>query len=95
MITFKISTLLAFGLPATPECTFILILALLLFGPKKLPILARGFAKLLADLQGAKEEFQREILLIPPTPKIQEPLEKKTHLNTSTVPLKTDDPKKE
>jgi Sec-independent protein translocase protein TatA len=86
--------MLAFGLPAAPECTFILILALLLFGPKKMPMIARRFAKILADLNLAKEEFQREILLIPPAPKIQEPLEKKIHLNTSMTPLQTDVTKK-
>ncbi|HLB32728.1 MAG: hypothetical protein A3F67_05600 [Verrucomicrobia bacterium RIFCSPHIGHO2_12_FULL_41_10] len=68
---------LAFGMPATPELIFLGILALILFGPKKLPELARGFGKAMAEFQKAKEEFQREILQVPPLPEIKEPLEKK------------------
>ncbi len=65
--------LLAFGMPAAPEWIFIGILALVLFGPKKLPELARGLGKALAELQKAKEDFQREITGVPPLPKIQRP----------------------
>lgn len=64
---------LAFGMPAAPEWIFISILALLIFGPKKLPELARGIGKALAELQKAKEDFHREITGIPPLPKIQQP----------------------
>ena len=64
---------LAFGMPAAPEWIFISILALVLFGPKKLPELARGLGKALAELQKAKEDFHREITGIPPMPKIQPP----------------------
>ena len=77
--------LLAFGLPAAPEWTFIGILALLLFGPKKIPGLARGCAKVLAELQSAKEEFQREILQIPAPPKIKEPEEKRPYQATKST----------
>ena len=72
-------SLLAFGMPATPELIFLGILALILFGPKKLPELARGFGKALAELQKAKEEFRREIFQVPPIPEIKEPEEKKTY----------------
>lgn len=74
-----ITLVLAFGLPAAPECTFLLILAFILVGPKKLPLLARSCAKLLGELQNAKDELTREILQIPVLPKIQEPPEKKIH----------------
>ena len=70
---------LAFGFPAAPECTFLLILAFILVGPKKLPLIARSCAKLLGELQNAKDELTREILQIPIVPKIQEPREKKIH----------------
>ena len=66
-------TLLAFGMPGAPEWIFISILALVLFGPKKLPELARGLGKALAELQKAKEDFHREISGVPPLPKIQAP----------------------
>ncbi len=79
--------LLAFGLPAAPECIFVALLALVLFGPKKLPGLARGLASILGELQKAKEEFQREILQLPPLPKIQEPLEKRLYHPTPTAPV--------
>ncbi|MEI6416906.1 MAG: twin-arginine translocase TatA/TatE family subunit [Verrucomicrobiota bacterium] len=68
---------LAFGLPAAPEWLFIGILALVLFGPKKLPSLARGLAQIFHEFQKAKDEFHREICELPPLPKIQEPPEKK------------------
>jgi sec-independent protein translocase protein TatA len=67
------SPFLAFGMPAAPEWIFIGILALVLFGPKKLPELARGLGKALAELQKAKEDFQREITGVPPLPKIESP----------------------
>jgi sec-independent protein translocase protein TatB len=76
---------IAFGLPAAPECLFIGILALLLFGPKKLPALARGVAELLNEFQKAKEEFRREICELPPLPKIQEPAEKRVFQASESV----------
>jgi sec-independent protein translocase protein TatA len=63
--------LLAFGMPAAPEWIVISMLALVLFGPKKLPELARGLGKALGELQKAKEDFHREITGVPPLPKIQ------------------------
>lgn len=65
--------ILAFGMPAAPEWIFIAILALVLFGPKKLPELARGIGKALGELQKAKEDFHREITGVPPLPKIESP----------------------
>ncbi len=64
---------LAFGMPAAPEWIFIGILALVLFGPKKLPELARGIGKALGELQKAKEDFHREISGVPQLPKIESP----------------------
>jgi sec-independent protein translocase protein TatB len=77
---------LAFGLPAAPEWLFIGILALILFGPKKLPALARGLGELFSEFQKAKEEFHREICELPPLPKIQEPEEKKAHNRSESLP---------
>ena len=65
--------ILAFGMPPAPEWIFIGILALVLFGPKKLPELARGLGKALAELQKAKEDFHREITGVPPMPEIKSP----------------------
>lgn len=80
--------LLAFGMPAAPEWIFIGILALVLFGPKKLPELARGLGKALAELQKAKEDFHREITGIPPLPKIQAP-EGRESVTTTSVSRQT------
>lgn len=66
-------TLLAFGMPAAPEWIFIGILALVLFGPKRIPEIARGLGKALGELQRAKEDFHREISGVPPLPKIESP----------------------
>jgi len=66
-------TLLGFGMPAAPEWIFIGILALVLFGPKRIPEIARGFGKALGELQRAKEDFHREISGVPPLPKIESP----------------------
>ena len=44
-----------------PEVTVILILALLIFGPKKLPELGKQLCKTLKSLKKASNEFQNEI----------------------------------
>lgn len=43
------------------EWGLIFLLALLLFGGKKLPGLARGFAKALREFRGAMDETKEEI----------------------------------
>ena len=44
-----------------PEVTVILILAILIFGPKKLPELGKQLGKTLKSLKKASNEFQNEI----------------------------------
>ena len=44
-----------------PEVTVILILALLIFGPKNLPELGKQLGKTLKSLKRASNEFQNEI----------------------------------
>ena len=44
-----------------PEVTVILILALLIFGPKKLPELGKQLGKTLKSLKKASNDFQNEI----------------------------------
>jgi len=79
-------SILAFGMPAAPEWIFIGILALVLFGPKKIPEIARGLGKALGELQRAKEDFHREITGVPPLPKIEPPEGRQ-----STAPMGTTD----
>tara|TARA_B100000965_G_scaffold383403_1_gene382605 strand:+ start:152 stop:388 length:237 start_codon:yes stop_codon:yes gene_type:complete len=44
-----------------PEVTVILVLALIIFGPKKLPELGKQLGKTLKSLKTASNEFQNEI----------------------------------
>jgi sec-independent protein translocase protein TatB len=48
-------------MPGFGDSAFIVILALLLFGPKKLPELARQFGKLMADFRRASNEFRNQM----------------------------------
>jgi len=44
-----------------PEMIFIFVLALLLFGPKKLPELARQLGKAMAEFKKASNEFKSQL----------------------------------
>lgn len=44
-----------------PEILFIFVLALLLFGPKKLPEIGQQVGKFLAEFKRAKNEFQSQL----------------------------------
>lgn len=48
-------------MPGFPDTAVIVILALLLFGPKKLPVLARQLGKLMADFRRASNEFRTQM----------------------------------
>lgn len=48
-------------MPGFGDSAFIVILALLLFGPKKLPVLARQLGKLMADFRRASNEFRAQM----------------------------------
>jgi len=48
-------------MPGFGDSAFIVILALLLFGPKKLPVLARQFGKLMGDFRRASNEFRSQM----------------------------------
>lgn len=56
------ASLLAFvSLPGGGEWMIIFVVALLLFGSKKLPELARGIGKAMSEFRSAQREFQDEI----------------------------------
>ena len=44
-----------------PEMIFIVVLALLLFGPRRLPEMARTWGKFMAEFRRASNEFQGQI----------------------------------
>jgi sec-independent protein translocase protein TatB len=48
-------------MPGFEDSAFIVLLALLLFGPKKLPELARQLGKLMADFRRASSEFRTQM----------------------------------
>ncbi len=50
-----------FGPLGIPELIFILVLALLIFGPKKLPEIGRTLGKGLAEFRKASNELKRSI----------------------------------
>ncbi len=48
-------------MPGFEDSAIIVLLALLLFGPKKLPELARQFGKLMSDFRRASSEFRTQM----------------------------------
>jgi sec-independent protein translocase protein TatB len=48
-------------MPSFLDSGVIIVLALLLFGPKKLPVLARQLGKLMADFRRASNEFRTQM----------------------------------
>jgi sec-independent protein translocase protein TatB len=48
-------------MPGFGDTTFIVLLALLLFGPKKLPVLARQLGKLMGEFRRASNEFRTQM----------------------------------
>ena len=50
-----------FGTLGGPELLLILVLALIVFGPRKLPEIGRSMGKMLAEFRKASHEFQRTI----------------------------------
>ena len=47
-----------------PEMVMIFVLILLLFGPKKLPELARGIGKVMGEFKKARDDFEREVTYV-------------------------------
>jgi sec-independent protein translocase protein TatB len=48
-------------MPSFQDSAVLVLLALLLFGPKKLPVLARQLGKLMADFRRASNEFRTQM----------------------------------
>ena len=87
-----------FGL-GMQELIIILVVALLIIGPKKLPDLARSLGKALREFKGAADDFKHNLEIDPPelTPRsnirtTHEAPEKET---METVPEDTDKPVEE
>ena len=50
-----------FGTLGGPELVLILVLALIVFGPRKLPEIGKSMGKMLAEFRKASHDFQRTI----------------------------------
>jgi Tat protein translocase TatB subunit len=50
-----------FGTLGGPELFLILVVALIVFGPKKLPEIGKSLGKMMAEFRKASQEFQRTI----------------------------------
>ncbi len=74
-----------------PEMTVIFVVALLVFGPKKLPEIGRSLGKALRGFQEASNEFQtefkRETAQIEQTVKTTAQLEAKESKATESAPV--------
>ena len=77
-----------------PEVTVILILALLIFGPKKLPELGKQLGKTLKSLKKASNEFQNEIEQVINEPE-KEDKPKSPENNFTNVPYQASEEKEE
>ena len=83
-----------------PEMAMIFVLALLLFGAKKLPGLARGIGQSMGEFKKAREEFERELHMAELDAEKEEIKKvikppKERRLEVSTAPAKTETPKEE
>jgi Tat protein translocase TatB subunit len=58
---WSIMTLIAMNFGFSGEIIFILLLALILFGPRRLPELARQMGKFMAEFRRASNDFQSQI----------------------------------
>jgi sec-independent protein translocase protein TatA len=67
-----------------PEMAVIFIVALLIFGPKKLPEIGKTFGKTLKSFQQASREFEEEFK------REAEQLEKSTKSTPASLPTKTE-----
>ena len=86
-----------FGL-GLPELIVIFVIALLIFGPKKLPDLGRSVGRAMSEFKKASEDFKEsmheEMKEVEKTAQLDE-LKKIGHEITQPGPLKTAEPKKD
>ena len=80
------------GSLGVPEIAFIFVLALLIFGPKRLPEIGRTVGKGLAEFRKASNDLKRTInaeLALEETPKPSTPVTRRVPAGTIAAPLAT------
>ena len=81
-----------FGSIGVPELLIILVIALVIFGPKKLPEIGKTLGKTLRDFKSASNEVVNTVQEEPQPQKIEKPIEA-TVVETKTEALeKTEQP---
>ena len=76
----------------------VILIAILMFGPKRIPQIARQVGKILADLRKTSDEFMRELTREPvdeneaDSPTIPEALEENAHDATQEAPPAPEEP---
>jgi TatA/E family protein of Tat protein translocase len=85
---------LIFETLSTTELLFILVIALIFFGPRKLPQLARSMGKGLAEFRKASDDFKRtwEREVAMEASKLETELERTTRIILKRTYRKTDRP---
>lgn len=80
----------------TGELLFIVVLVLVLFGPDKLPELARGFGKGMREIRKITAEFQSQLNVLadledekPKPPRARRPVERPRTPTSATAPGET------
>ena len=82
-----------------PELIIIFVIALIIFGPRKLPELGRSLGKSLAEFKRASNELrntlEEEIRLEEQKPKVEEPIHRTEPSKTAEAPAAAIEPHEE
>ena len=78
-----------FGTLGGPELFLILVVALIVFGPRKLPEIGKSLGKMMAEFRKASQEFQRTIETEVEADKLRESVRIDTTPTTTAAPAVT------
>src|SRR5215468_1073316 len=81
-----------FGTLGGPELFLILVVALIVFGPRKLPEIGKSHGKMMAEFRKASQEFQRTIETEVEADKLRESMRVDTPRTDTPAPPTVTDP---